>query len=98
MLAWTEAIEHAIAGLGPGLRALAEAGCPAPDEIGYEHANDAGAVDAEAELAWSASRVVLLAGAQVEYLAGWSALGWQAIAAEGDWVQSVRSALAKVTR
>jgi hypothetical protein len=49
------------------MQELMVADVPPPDEVGYEHANERGEVDAEAEAAWLAAHVVVLTEAQMEY-------------------------------
>jgi DEAD/DEAH box helicase domain-containing protein len=78
--------------LSMGLEKLKEAGLPPPDEIGYELPEN-GVVIAEAELAWTAKRVVLLLKAQATDGARWSENSWTPII-EGDcWAESLASAL-----
>jgi DEAD/DEAH box helicase domain-containing protein len=92
--AWAAAIEQAVTGIQAGMRKLASAGCAVPDEVGYEHADPAGNVDAEAELAWTAARLVVVVDGQADYLHVWTGLGWTVIEAKDDWAQAVSAAFA----
>ena len=75
------------------MQKLMEADVPPPDEVGYEHANDSGDVDAEAEAAWCAAQVVVLTEAQAEYASIWQAQGWTTVLAQGAWEVTVHEKL-----
>jgi DEAD/DEAH box helicase domain-containing protein len=92
--AWAAAIEGATATVQAGMRVLADNGCPPPDEVGCEHADAAGCVDAEAELAWTTSRLVVLLDEQESYRSVWMSLGWTVVMAQDDWTEAVGAALA----
>jgi hypothetical protein len=61
--------------------------------VGYEHANDSGDVDAEAEVAWCAEQVVVLTEAQAEHAAIWQAQGWTTVLAREAWEATVHEKL-----
>jgi DEAD/DEAH box helicase domain-containing protein len=82
--AWETVIEQAMGSLSEGLRALLDAGLPPPDEVGYE-LDHAGDVVAEAELAWTKRKLVLLMPAHTEGAPVWQANGWRTLMAEDDW-------------
>ena len=65
--AWASVLDGVLPEVKAGMQRLMEADVPPPDEVGYEHANDSGDVDAEAEAAWCAAQVVVLTEAQAEY-------------------------------
>jgi hypothetical protein len=52
--AWASLLIGVLPEVKAGMQKLMEADVPPPDEVGYEHANDNGDVDAEAEAAWLA--------------------------------------------
>ncbi|MGH8060192.1 MAG: hypothetical protein ACREOH_23630, partial [Candidatus Entotheonellia bacterium] len=60
---------------------------------GYEHANDHGDVDAEAEAAWLAAQVVVLTEAQAEFASIWRAQGWTPVLAREAWEVAVQDML-----
>jgi hypothetical protein len=68
--------------VGPLAHQLAGLGVPAPteDQIGYE-LNDQGW---QAEIAWAAPRVAVVADGDEECVAAFAAAGWDA-RAPGDW-------------
>ena len=76
-----------------GMQALMDADVPPPDEVGYEHANERGEVDAEAEAAWLAAQVVVLTAAQAEFALIWQALGWTTVLAAEGWEVMVQEKL-----
>jgi hypothetical protein len=76
-----------------GMQRLMEADVPPPDEVGYEHANDRGDVDAEAEAAWLAAPVVVLTEAQAEFVPIWQAQGWTTVPAREAWEVAVQDKL-----
>ena len=72
---WETAIALAGRELHAVMRVLADHGFP-PPEVGYEYVDESGRVSAEAELAWEAPRVAVLASGQEERVfveAGWRA-------------------------
>ncbi len=80
--AWEEIIKQSMLELGTALRSLMDKGFPPPNEVGYEFEEN-GEVVAEAELAWTSLKVVLLMpthGAEF-----WTSRGWKIVIAEGDW-------------
>ena len=93
---WQAALELAAAALHGPMQNWAANGLPAP-EVGYELADDAGRVQAEAELAWPKQRVAVLHGEQAEKAALFEQAGWQAYSVGEDdegaerIVNSVRS-------
>ena len=48
---------------------------------------------AEAELAWTARRLVVLMDRHLEFRAAWEARGWRTIAAEGPWASILKDCL-----
>jgi DEAD/DEAH box helicase domain-containing protein len=89
---WERVIEQAMSELGNSLRALMDAGFPAPDEIGYE-LQQAGEVVAEAELAWTGRKLALLMPAHKDGQVVWKAHGWKTVVAEGEWQQRLTEEL-----
>jgi DEAD/DEAH box helicase domain-containing protein len=83
--AWARVLDRVLPEVKAGMHKLMELDVPPPDEVGYEHANEHGDVDAEAESAWCAAQVVVLTEAQAEYTAIWQALGWATVLAHGTW-------------
>jgi hypothetical protein len=88
--AWNDVIAQAMGELSEGLLALAACGAPPPDEVGYELAEDRDVV-AEAELAWTGRKVVLLMRADGE--PPWSSRGWTAIIASAGWPKRIADEL-----
>lgn len=77
----------------PLLAALSARGAPVP-EVGFELADDRGAVLAEAELAWPASQVAVLLPGRETDAAAFEAAGWQVFAAvAADAAPAVAAAL-----
>ena len=77
----------------PLLAALSARGAPAP-EVGFELADDRGAVRAEAELAWPAAQVAVLLADRETDAAAFRAAGWQVFAAgTADALPAVAAAL-----
>jgi DEAD/DEAH box helicase domain-containing protein len=91
--AWASVLDKVLPEVKAGLQKLMEADVPPPDEVGYEHANDSGDVDAEAEVAWCAVQVVVLTEAQAEYASIWQAQGWTTVLAREAWEVTVREKL-----
>jgi DEAD/DEAH box helicase domain-containing protein len=85
MSAWRETLDAIAEAVRSGTSQLAQAGVPPPDRIGFEQADDDGNVVAEAELAWSADRTVVILESQREYSPMWESLGWRVVVAEGEW-------------
>lgn len=83
---WSAVMDQAMESLTPGLITLRDHGIPVPDEIGYELAEGA-EVAAEAELAWTSRRLVLLMPHHGESVTAWQSRGWTTVAAEGDWAK-----------
>jgi DEAD/DEAH box helicase domain-containing protein len=91
--AWTSVFQSAVEDATIGLRRLAEAGVEIP-EIGYEYADDAGVVIAEAELAWPRSRMCVLLDSQAEFSGAWAAAGWRSVPLS-DWPDAVLRVVTK---
>jgi hypothetical protein len=94
--AWASVLDGVLPEVRAGMQKLVEADVPPPDEVGYEHANDSGDVDAEAEAAWCAAQVVVLTEAQAEYESIWQAQGWTTVLAQGAWEVAVHEKLKMV--
>lgn len=73
--AWLEVIADAIPVLAPGLKELAMQGALPPD-VGLELADDKGRVMAECELAWTASKLVVLRPDQEDLRDAWQKEAW----------------------
>ena len=91
--AWASVLDRVLPEVKTGMHRLMVADVPPPDEVGYEHANHRGDVDAEAEAAWCAAQVVVLTEAQAEYAAIWQAQGWTTVLAQGAWDIAVQEKL-----
>jgi DEAD/DEAH box helicase domain-containing protein len=91
--AWASVVDGVLPEVKAGMQKLMEADVPPPDEVGYEHANDSGDVDAEAEAAWCAAQVVVLTEAQAEYACIWQTQGWTTVLAQGAWEVAVQAKL-----
>jgi hypothetical protein len=61
-----------------------DAGFVPPDEVGFE-LEENGDVVAEAELAWSQAKLVLLMKEHMSSSEVWQAYGWKVRLADGDW-------------
>jgi DEAD/DEAH box helicase domain-containing protein len=83
--AWASVLDRVLPEVKAGMLTLMAAEVPPPDEVGYEHASDNGDVDAEAEAAWYAARVVVLTESQSEYAAIWQAQGWTPVLVGESW-------------
>jgi hypothetical protein len=81
---WLSVFPEVLSELHPGLLALRDAGLLAPDHVGFELPSAAGDVIAEAELAWEASRIVVLADHQTAQKPAWEAGGWQVVQADQE--------------
>lgn len=90
--AWEDVIEHAMGMLAEGLHALMAAGLLPPDEVGYE-LEQAGEVVAEAELAWTQQKLVLLLPGHADSASIWEASGWRTLVAEHEWQQRLADEL-----
>jgi hypothetical protein len=93
--AWAAVLNGVLPEVKAGMQALMAADVPPPDEVGYEHANDRGEVDAEAEAAWLAAQVVVLTEAQMECSSIWQAQGWTTVLAQEGWEVAVQEKLDK---
>ncbi len=93
---WNVVLDQTIESLSDGLRRLRDEGAPVPDEVGFEFAV-AEKVLAEAELAWTARKLVLLLTHQTEFAAIWGNHGWTIVVAEGDWPQTLSEQLRQST-
>jgi hypothetical protein len=91
--AWARVLDRVLPEVKAGMLTLMAAEVPPPDEVGYEHANDSGDVDAEAEAAWCAAQVVVLTEVQAEYAPIWQAQGWTTVLARGAWEVTVHEKL-----
>jgi len=91
--AWASVLNGVLPEVKAGMQALMDADVPPPDEVGYEHANERGEVDAEAEAAWLAAQVVVLTAAQAEFALIWQALGWTTVLAAEGWEVMVQEKL-----
>lgn len=86
--AWEDILKQSMPVLEIGLRELMDAGVPPPNEVGLE-LEEGGEVVAEAELAWTAAKLVLLMSAHVEHQERWESQGWTTVVAEGDWAKQL---------
>ncbi len=91
--AWATVLNGVLPEVKAGMQTLMEADVPPPDEVGYEHADDRGEVDAEAEAAWLAAQVVVLTEAQVESASIWQAQGWTTVLVQEGWEVAVQQKL-----
>lgn len=82
---WSGVFEQAVRDVHAGLATLREVGLPAPDAVGHELGNAAGEVLAEAELAWTQPKIVLLLPSQLFYAEAWHAAGWNTVEATPEW-------------
>lgn len=83
---WRTTRGLALEELHAGLDQLRNAGAPVPDHVGFELASASGDVTAEAELAWDAWQLVVLASHQAEMRGSWEAAGWTVIdASVPEW-------------
>jgi DEAD/DEAH box helicase domain-containing protein len=73
---WQEILNQTFEGLKDGLKRLAVAGSNLPT-VGLELADENGRVLADAELAWSERKLVVLRPDQVDLATEWLAVGWQ---------------------
>ena len=92
---WKTVIDQAMNSLGPALRELMDAGSTPPDEVGFELEVE-GEVIAEAELAWRASKLVLLMPENAYGLSVWQANGWNTLVAEDGWQMKVTDAIRNI--
>jgi len=76
---WAEARELADERVREILDALEEARWPVP-VVGYELADDSGAIAGEAELAWEDGRLAVLLDDQLEYRQAFAEAGWKTVA------------------
>ncbi len=90
--AWSEVLELATAELAGILEQLAEAGAPVP-EVGFELAGADGAVVAEAELAWTGPKVVVLTGEQADGATAFASAGWRVVMADDRELRATLAAL-----
>jgi DEAD/DEAH box helicase domain-containing protein len=88
---WASVLNGVLPEVRAGMQRLLEADVPPPDEVGYEHANERGEVDAEAEVAWLAAHVVVLTGAQMECASIWQVQGWTTVLAQEGWEVEVQA-------
>jgi DEAD/DEAH box helicase domain-containing protein len=76
--AWTEILGQVVGMLKPGLTLLAHSGALLP-EVGMELADEKGMVLADAELAWSAARLVVLRPDQEDLADSWQRAQWEVV-------------------
>jgi DEAD/DEAH box helicase domain-containing protein len=91
--AWASVLNGVLPEVNAGMQRLMAADVPPPDEVGYEHANERGEVDAEAAGAWLAAQVVVLTEAQMECASIWQAQGWTTVLAREGWEIAVQEKL-----
>lgn len=91
--AWNRVLDQALESLHAGIAQLARAALPPPDEVGYEQTFNGKSVEAEAELAWTAVRVVVLVEHQFDYQPAWEHQGWRVVLATGDWTPTLTALL-----
>jgi hypothetical protein len=91
--AWAGVLNGVLPEVKAGMQKLMEADVPPPDEVGYEHTNDGGDGDAEAEAAWLAAQMVVLTKVQVEFSSIWQAQGWTTVLAREAWEVTVQEKL-----
>ncbi|NLC36420.1 MAG: DUF1998 domain-containing protein, partial [Alcaligenaceae bacterium] len=84
--AWLEALNDVLDELKPGLTALAKAGATVPG-VGYELANEKGAVVADAELAWQTEQLAVLRPDQDDLVSVWQAAGWTTLMLDDAYAQ-----------
>ena len=82
---WDQCIEKALSALHDGMKLLADANLPPPDEVGYEWSAGGRDVTAEAELCWLEQRVVVLMEHQFDYEPVWSNEDWTVVLAHEGW-------------
>ena len=87
---WETVMTQAIQTLAPGLQKLRDAGIPAPDEVGYELASGDDVI-AEAELAWTHRKVVLLMEHHLESKPVWESHGWTTLVAKDAWTEALQN-------
>ena len=92
---WQAALELAAEALRSPMQNWAANRLPAP-EVGYELADEAGRVQAEAELAWPQQQVVVLHGEQTEKASLFKQAGWQvcSVGDNGEGAQRIIDSLA----
>ncbi|MBF0240681.1 MAG: hypothetical protein HQM12_23520 [SAR324 cluster bacterium] len=86
---WDQVMDQVMESLGDALRVLQSEGFSPPDEVGYE-LEDTGQVVAEAELAWTNKRLVVLMPHQQDYQEVWLKHQWKVILVEADWLTALR--------
>ncbi len=96
--AWADVMNEVVEFVKPGLEYLRDRGYSPPDELGFEHVGARGEVDAEAELAWIGSKVIVLLESQREFEAVWLSQGWRLVIATDDWAHNASLALSKEGR
>ena len=93
--AWESVLREVMASLISGLTLLMDAGVVPPDEVGFE-LEENGDVVAEAELAWSQAKLVLLMKEHMSSSEVWQAHGWKVMLADGDWHQELIKELSHI--
>ena len=87
---WRTALASVLDELRAGLLQLKALGVSPPDGLGFELAAASGKVIAEAELAWSSHRLVVLAVHQVDQASSWLAEDWKVITTDlTEWPEAV---------
>jgi DEAD/DEAH box helicase domain-containing protein len=82
--AWQGVLDEAVADAQPGLRELMRRGQPVPI-VGFELQDGAGAIVAEAELAWPEHRIAVLREDQTDFVSAFQGTGWTAVMLGADW-------------
>lgn len=90
-VAWQALIDEALGALTPGLKTLAQAGAE-PPSVGLELADAKGRVMADCELAWAASKLVILRADQADLLEIWEAEGWRTLLLDDEGLQAADKA------
>jgi hypothetical protein len=72
-----------------------DAGIAPPDAVGFE-LEENGDVVAEAELAWSKFKLVLLMKEHMSSSEIWQDHGWKVLLADGDWHQKLINELSHI--
>jgi DEAD/DEAH box helicase domain-containing protein len=85
---WGRVLGEVLQSISAQLQSLRDAGVPAPDEVGYEIAAGTEVI-AEAELAWTRDKVVLLMEHHLEFRQVWEREGWKTCVASGPWVDEL---------
>jgi DEAD/DEAH box helicase domain-containing protein len=82
--AWKDSLEYMVEEAKPIVKKLISLGVRAPSATGYELANEAGAIIAEAEIAWIENRIVFLTDIQKEFAQTFTVNGWKVITKDSE--------------